>query len=104
MQLLILGLVILIFFKPVFGSWTFIIIVATLELWIVLVNLTKIKVKNDDNKYTFKEVEVIERYRLFFKYPFASRIFSPMFSGIQLSVFPLVPWLLIKEIPALTGL
>lgn len=96
MQLLILGVVVLTFFKPLFGSWAFIIIAALLELWIILANLTKIEVKNDNNKYTPKEVEVIEHYRLFFKYPFASRIFSPMFSGIQLAVFPLVPWLLIK--------
>ncbi len=96
MQFLILGIVILTFFKPAFGSWVFVIIVALLELWIVFVNRSKIKVKNDNNKYTLKEVEVIERYRLFFQYPFASRIFSQMFSGIQLAVFPLVPWLLIK--------
>lgn len=96
MRFLILGIVILSFVKPTLGSWAFIIIVALLELWIVLANRSKIKVKNDNNKYTPKEVEIIERYRLFFQYPFASRIFSPAFSAIQLAVFPLVPWLLIK--------
>lgn len=96
MRFLILGIVLLTFFKPTLGSWVFIIIVALLELWILLANRSKIKVKNESNKYTPKEVEVIERYRLFFQYPFASRIFSPAFSAIQLAVFPLVPWLLIK--------
>jgi len=96
MRFLILGIVALSFIKPTIGSWTFIIIVALLELWIVLANRSKIKVKNDNNKYTPKEVEVIERYRLFFQYPFASRTFSPAFSAIQLAVFPLVPWFLIK--------
>ena len=96
MRFLILGIVILTFIKPTLGSWAFIITVALLELWIVLANRSKIKVKNDNNKYTPKEVEMIERYQLFFQYPFASRIFSPAFSAIQLAVFPLVPWLLIK--------
>lgn len=96
MRFVVLGLVILTFFKPVLGSWAFIIVVALLELWIVLANISKIQVKNENNKYTPKEVEMIERYRLFFQYPFASRIFSPAFSAIQLAVFPLVPWLLIK--------
>jgi hypothetical protein len=95
MQLLIFGIVIFTFFKPLLGSWVFIVISGVLELWIVLANHTKVKVKNND-KYTQKEVEVIERYRLFFQYPFASRVFSPVFSGIQLAVFPLVPWLIIK--------
>jgi hypothetical protein len=96
MQLLVLLLIILTFFKPLIGSMFFIIIVALLELWIILANITKIQVNNDNNKYTLNEIKMIERYRLFFRYPFASRIFSPVFSGIQLAVFPLVPWLLIK--------
>lgn len=96
MRFLILGIVILTFFNPAFGSGAFIITVALLELWIVLANRSKIQVKDDNNKYTSKEVAMIERYRLFFQYPFASRIFSPAFSAIQLAVFPLVPWLIIK--------
>lgn len=96
MQFLILGLVILSFLKPMLGSWIFIVTAALLELWIILANQTKIKVKNDNNKYTKKEVEMIERYRLFFQFPIASRILSSTFSVISLAVFPLVPWLIVK--------
>lgn len=96
MQLIILGIVILAFFEPLLGSWVFIIITAFLEVWVVLTNSIKIKVKNSNNKYTPHEVEMIEKYRIFFKYPFLSRNLSPIFSGIQLAIFPLVPWFLIK--------
>jgi len=96
MKFLILGIVLLTFFKPIFGSWLFIIIVALMEIGIALISLSKIKVKNDNNKYTLKEIEMIERYRLFFQYPFASRELSSTFSAVQLAIFPLVPWLIIK--------
>jgi len=96
MRYIVLAVVILTFFKSTIGSWIFIALAAILELWVILANLTKIRVKNENNKYTPKEVEIIERYRLFFKYPFVSRILSPAFSAIHLAVFPLVPWLLIK--------
>ena len=96
MQIIILILIIFTFFNPNLGSWTFIVLSALLEVWIVLTNLSRIKVKNENNKYTSKEVEVIERYKLFFQYPFASKMLSPVFSAIQLSTFVLVPWLLYK--------
>ncbi len=96
MQILALALVVFTFLSPWLGSITFIVIVAMLEVWIILVNLSKIKVNNKNNKYTPEEVGAIEHYRLFFRYPFASKILSPVFSGIQLSVFVLVPWLIFK--------
>ncbi len=86
------------FWKPNTGSILFISFAFLLECWIFLANLQKIEVKNENNKYTSKEVEVIKRYRLFFQYPIISRILSRMFSGIQLSVFILVPWLLFKGV------
>ncbi len=95
-MILILLLVATSFWKPAIGSILFIVVAFLLEGWILLTNLRKISVKNEDNKYTPKEVEVIERYHLFFQYPTACRILSRMFSAIQLSVFLLVPWLLFK--------
>lgn len=96
MRLIILALVIACFWKAEIGSILFIAVAFLLELWIILANLSKVKVKNENNKYTAEEVNVIERYRLFFQYPTASRMLSPMLSAIQLSVFLLVPWLLFK--------
>ena len=95
-MIFILLLVAISFWKPVIGSILFIVVAFLLEGWIFLANRSKIKVRNEDNKYTPKEVEVIERYRLFFQHPLACRILSRMFSAIQLAVFLLVPWLLFK--------
>lgn len=39
---------------------------------------------------------MIEKYRIFFQFPFASRMLSPAFSAILLSAFLLVPWFIIK--------
>ncbi|MFH0936937.1 MAG: hypothetical protein V1808_01435 [Candidatus Daviesbacteria bacterium] len=98
MRIIILIPIIIAFFNPSLGSVIFIVVSALLELWMVLVNLRKIEVINTNKKYTPKEVEVIERYRIFFRYPTVSRIISTMFSVIQLSVFILVPWLLFKGV------
>ncbi|MDO8657596.1 MAG: hypothetical protein Q7K55_02550 [Candidatus Levybacteria bacterium] len=96
MQLLIVPLIIYSFINPNLGLTIFIVIVALLEAWIVICNLRKVKVKNENNKYTSKEVEVIEKYRLFFQYPFASKMLSPIFSAIQLSVYIMVPLAIFK--------
>jgi len=98
MQFLIFGLVIYCFFNPNVGSWILIAIVALFEAWILLANQTKIKVKNKNNKYTQKEVELIEKYRLFFQYPFFCRSLSRVFSATQLSAFILVPLFLINSL------
>jgi len=48
-------------------------------------------------------VAVLRKYHLYFRYPFASRSFSSILSGIQLSAFIWVPWLLYNRlwIPAI---
>jgi hypothetical protein len=96
MQILVLILIIITFINPMIGSIIFMLVGGFLEILVILANQNKIRVKNNDNKYTLKEVEVVERYRLFFQYSFASKILSPIFSAIQLSVFILVPWLLYR--------
>jgi uncharacterized membrane protein YfcA len=98
MQFIILGFIILSFIFPNIGSWIFIIFIVLLDLWIILAHFSKIKLNNKNLKYSIKEAEVIERYHIFFRYPFISRILSQIFSGIQLSTFVLVPWLLFNQL------
>lgn len=100
LKLFILALTIATFFYPNAGSIFFIVIAFILEINIFLMNLSKIKIKNDANKYTQEEEKVIGRYHLFFRYPMASRSFSAMLSAIQISALILVPWLLFKELYA----
>lgn len=98
MQIIIVGLIILTFIYPLVASWVFIGIALLLELWFILANRSKIKVKNIDNVYTSHEIKMIERYQLFFQYPMACRALSSAFSMIHLATFLLTPWLLIKGI------
>lgn len=96
MRLIAFVLVIFSFFSPSIGSWSFIGMAVLFETYALFLNLSKAKVKNNDKKYTNDEVEIIERYHIFFRYPMASRMLSPLFSAIQLSAFVLVPWLLLN--------
>lgn len=92
--LVILGFIIFTFFNPVWGSWVYIGFIALFEMFIVLNNSSKIKVDNKNNKYTPAEVRVIERYGVFFRFPLTSRGYSKLCSGIGMSAFIFVPWLL----------
>lgn len=96
MRLLILFLIIFTLFNAKIGSIVFISVALLTELWVFITNFSKIRIKNDDNKFTDGEIKIIEKYHLFFRFPMAGRVLSPMFSAIQLSVFILVPWLLFK--------
>lgn len=96
MRLVLLILVIFTFFNPKWGSIVYIVFAALMGLWVILANISKVQVNNENGKYTPDEIEVIERYHLFFRYPFISRILSTMFSGMQIATFILVPWLLFK--------
>lgn len=96
MRIIILALVIATIWKANIGSIVFILVAFLLESLSFFANakLSKSKWNNKNNIYNQNEVYVIEKYPLFFKFPIASRIFSATFSGIQMSAFILVPWLL----------
>jgi len=91
-MILVLVLLTIIFFAPSFGSWLFIVVTVLLELWIMLLQDRKIK---NNGKYSSSEIEIIERYNVFFQYPITSRKLSRIFSGIQLSTFVFVPYMFI---------
>lgn len=95
MKLVVSAFVIYVFFNPSLGSWLYLGLIILLMGWISLVSKQKITPKSPD-KYTPDEIAVIEKYPIFFQYPFVSRNLSATFSAIQLSTFILVPLLLIK--------
>lgn len=95
MKLVVSAFVIYIFFNPTLGSWLYLGFIALLMGYIILVSQQKISPKNPD-LYTPDELAVIEKYPIFFQYPFISRNLSATFSAIQLSSIILVPLLLIK--------
>ena len=93
-MILVLGLLAFTFLNPLFGSWIFIGFICLLEIWIVLAGRTKIQVNNKNSKYTIDEVDIIEKYHLFFQFPVIARMLSKTFSAIQLSSFIFVPYML----------
>lgn len=87
------------FFTPLWASKVFLFgFIMAFESYIYLMS----RVGRPDNLEPFsepfyfnpEEVAVVKKYHLFFKFPFASREFSGAISGIQLSSFIWVPWLL----------
>lgn len=96
LMLILLILLMLVFITPTLGSWLYIAIIFLLELVIILAGRNKIRVKNNDNKYTNEEIRIIEKWPLFFQYPMASRSFSSFFSGVQVLSFIFIPFMLIK--------
>jgi len=52
----------------------------------------------DHTLFSDQEILILNRYKLFFLYPFASKSFSSLLSGIQLSAFLWVPWLVYNKI------
>ena len=89
-------LLILAFFLPKYGPPMFICLMILTELWMFAVMKSKIKVKNSNDKYTFEEVKIIEKYPVFFQYPVASRQLSKLFSGFQISILIFVPLMLFR--------
>lgn len=56
------------------------------------------------SKYTKEEIEVIERYHLYFRYPLAAKSFSAGLSSIYISGIVIVVWLLLNKFWVLSGL
>src|SRR3989344_404072 len=104
MQVILIPLIILVIWKPFWGSIIYLVMYGMMIIWITQAGkYSQIKVNNKNNKWTDQEVKVIEKYNLFFQYPVACRILSTLFSGFQLAVFLLTPYLIYRGlwIPAI---
>lgn len=89
-------LFILTLFYPKAGSIAYIVVAAILGGFVFGANRGGTAIDNSDTRFTAEEVEVIERYHLFFRYRMLSRYLSAAFSGMQLLTFLIVPFLLFK--------
>lgn len=97
LKLLAFGILIWSFFQPLIAAIVFVTLIVLFEGWLLLSNIFwKPKVNTD--YWTTEEQAAIRKYHLYFRYPFASRSFSSTLSGIQLSAFIWVPWLLYNRI------
>lgn len=106
MKIPVLLLLLGVLWKPFVGFliYIYIAVYALMIIWILLDQKAGgVKVKNENNKYTLDEFQVIEKYYIFLRYPFVSRSLSAMFSGFQIAVFVLTPYFAYKAlwIPAI---
>jgi len=94
----VIGTLVWSFFSPLWASNVFLIFFVIFEGFIFL--MSRAGRSNHIDAFTAaydlntKEVAVVKKYHLFFRFPFASRDFSAAISAVQLSTFVWVPWLL----------
>jgi hypothetical protein len=99
MKILVIIILISSFFYPLQASWFFIIFFTSLEGCLSLVSF--MKQEKGLAKYAHlnnEEKQILEKYYLYFRYPFASKSFSTTLSLISLSTIIFVPWLLYNHL------
>lgn len=97
LKIISLAFIVWSFFGPIIASTIFISFFVILEGWLLLVHFSN-KPKYNLRYFTPSELKVLKKYHLYFRYPFSSKSFSSTVSGIQLSAFIFVPWLLFNKI------
>lgn len=91
-KLIIFGLLIWSFFQIKIASTILIILIILAEGHQFLVDKIG-KPKDNLLNLPDKEFKVLQKYHIYFSYPFVSKQLSSMFSAIQLLSFVWVPWL-----------
>ena len=86
------------FWQPLSASIVFLIFIGLFEGWLFCCQqFGKRWLKVDIKEWAAEEIEALKKYNVYFLCPFASRIFSSILSGISLSTFIWVPWLLYNK-------
>jgi len=75
----------------------YILTLGLLELYL-LITSERGKKYIDKSKWSDKEVVLLQRYNLYFRYPFTSKSLSKALSLIQLMSFVWIPWLLYNRL------
>lgn len=96
--LVLIGITLWAFVNPIYASYAYIGTIALVEGYLLFMGILGNKSNLDDAPsfaiFTEVEKQVFKKYYLYFIYPFASRSLSSLMSGIQLSSFIWVPWML----------
>lgn len=97
LYLLVIGILVLSFFKPFTASIVFLVLIILFEGYILLLNFS-LKPTPDASKWSQDEIAVLRKYPYYFNYPFTSKIASSNLSGIAMSTYIWVPWLLYNNV------
>ena len=99
LKLLVFLILLFSFVEPEVATIIFIVLLVLFEGWLLLMNALS-NPKLNVPLWTIYEKEAVKKYPLFFRYPIASKSFSSTLSGIVLSTFIWVPWLLYNRLNA----
>lgn len=88
--------IIWLFFDPTVASYSFVVFIIIFEGHILFAN--KINPAFRELDMNSDELAALNKYHLYFRFPFASRQYSTAISGVQLSTFIWVPWLLYNSL------
>ncbi len=97
LSLLVIGILIWSFFMPFNASIVFLVLIILFEGYISLLSFS-LKRTSDASKCSVDEIAVIRKYPYYFYYPFSSKSDSSNLSGIAISTFIWVPWLLYNNL------
>ena len=87
-------LLIISFFYPLQASWIFVAFLVFLEGYLFLSSKKRKYSFSKDTCFNEEEQKIIEKYHLYFRYPFTARSLSTSLSFISISAILFVPWLL----------
>ncbi len=87
------------FFYPTQASWFFILFFTSIEMYLLFISLINSKHYFVEGiNLSDEEKLVLNKYYLYFRYPFASRSLSTSLSLIALVIIIFVPWLLYNNL------
>ncbi|MDD1745916.1 MAG: hypothetical protein LUQ20_08955 [Candidatus Methanoperedens sp.] len=97
LDLLVIGILGWSFFNPFTASIVFLFLIILFEGYVLLLSFS-LKPRPDASKWSEDEITVLRKYPYYFYYPFSSKSDSSNLSGIALSTFIWVPWLLYNNL------
>ena len=96
-RIIFLAILLYSFWNVNIGSLIFILLSSIVNLYLILTVLVfKPRLNTDWKKWSHKEIEIINRYRVFFCYPLASQSFSSSIASIYIFGLMLSLWLLLN--------
>jgi hypothetical protein len=97
-NILVIILLIMSFFYPLGASWVFIAFFIILETYLLVSSKRHENSAIDGVNLSEEEKQIIQKYHLYFRYPYSAKSLSTSLSLIALSAIIWVPWLLYNHL------
>lgn len=96
-DLLVIGILVWSFFNPFTASIVFLFLIILFEGYVLLLSFS-LKPRPDASKWSEDEITVLRKYPYYFNLRLSSMLDSSNLSGITISTFIWVPWLLYNNL------